>query len=285
MRKLFALLLTGVMLLSLTACKKKDGAQPNGETTQPQQETQQPEKEVVLIPVTDIELIADATEGRKPSEIYRLPLKKTDMIRWDGETALLAQEETASFYALEGKESNPVLLCWDGHQGEFDWLYATPRSIAPQLWFCDMDKDDEPELVVNCYGGSGTGVSIEYLYVMEKGEDGSLIANQLDWKALRKEMNKQLQTVNQDGKFYAALGDELTDISEQVQEAGVEKVEICLGQIANYTCAEDGITCSFGVTAEGEGIPHLAMYVGTVKGELSYKDGTFVLKNLHFEGN
>ena len=61
-----------------------------------------------------------------------------------------------------------ALLRWGDSLAEFDWLYATPQAIAPELWLFDADGDGGDEAVVSCYGGSGTGVSLEYFPLWRK---------------------------------------------------------------------------------------------------------------------
>lgn len=280
MRKVVAFILTGALLLSLAACKKEDPVQANPEGSQTQEEPPVPEEEIELSPITDVTIPADMVEGRIPVDRYVLPEQITDMSLWDGQTVLLAQEEDASFYALEGKESNPVLLRWGEHQGEFDWIYATPRAIAPQLWMFDADGDGETELVVNCYGGSGTGVSLEYIHVVEKEAGGTLVSYDLPWEDLCRQVDPQLQAVPVGDGLSAALGTELVDITESIPAH--EKVEkLCLGGIASYTPTEQGLECTFSVMALGKTLPFATVYVAEVQGVLSYENGTYQLENMH----
>ena len=46
--------------------------------------------------------------------------------------------------------------------------------MAPRLRQVDADGDGAEELAVVCCYGSGTGVSIEQLHIVEKNEDGTL---------------------------------------------------------------------------------------------------------------
>ena len=282
MKKGFAVCLALTLLLTLTACGKK---KVESEPPAPPPVTEEPTVEipVELIPVETVEIAADGVEGRLPGGDYDLPEEVIPMIdwQWSGAVALLAEEGDVAFYAVEGKESSPALLRWGDSQAEFDWWYSTPQAIEPELWVYDIDGDGETEVVVDCYGGSGTGVSMEFLYVVEKEEDGTLVSYELPWQAVAKALNQQLQTVNLADRIYAALGRELVDISADLENIETEQANVCLGQVVSYRPLEDGLTCRFGVVAEGEGIPILSLYVAEIEGEVRYGSGVFTLENLH----
>ena len=288
-KKIAVVLMALAMLLSLTACKKKTAETPD--TPAPPQ-TQTPAKQeppaapsVTLRPVEDVVLPADIAEGRAPGGEYVLPEEVTTMMdwQWQGAVGLLAQVEDISFYALEGKESCPALLRWGDSMAEFDWLYTTPQAIEPELWLVDMDGDGETEVVADCYGGSGTGVSLEYIYIVEKAADGTLTSHELPWRDLCYLVDKQLQLISDNGRVYAALGRELVDITASIPE-GCEAENLCLGYIARYVPGEWGLECTFGVMAEGPGIQG-PVYVANVEGFLSYENEVFTLTDLHLLSN
>lgn len=61
----------------------------------------------------------------------------------------------------------------------FDWLYITPRRILPKLHFADFDKDGQNELAIVLYVGSGSGLSVEMLRMIEFGADGTFTDSEL----------------------------------------------------------------------------------------------------------
>jgi len=289
MRKLFAILMALAMLLTLTACKKKEAPEPLVPAPQaqtPAQKEEAPTEAVTLRPAEDVVLPADIVEGRAPGGEYVLPETLTTMMdwQWQGAVGLLAQEEDVSFYALEGKESCPALLRWGEAMAEFDWWYATPHAVEPELWLMDIDEDGETEVVADCYGASGTGVSMEYIYIVEKEADGTLVSHELPWRDLCYLLDKQFQLIETGGSVYAALGKEMVDITDRIPE-GYEAEFLSLGSIARYTPADWGLHCTFGVTAEGEDLPPLTAYVANVEGFLYYENGVFTLTDMHLSSN
>ena len=287
MKKVFALILALVTLLSLTACKKKEAEQPPAPSAPVEQPAEETPAAPVLKNAEDVTVEAEVEEGRAPGGEYTLPEELTPMTLWlqNGAVALLAQQEDVRFYGVEGKELSPALLCWEDSMAEFDWWYATPHAIEPELWVYDVDEDGETEVVANCYAASGTGVSLEYLYIVEKDAEGALTSYHLPWKELCEQVDDQLQTFSMNDGIYAALGRELLDITADVSEFNAEDLKVCMGQVARYKQGEEGLECAFGVVVEGKGIARLTTYVGVVEGTLRYEDGVFTLSDLHLRSN
>ena len=283
MRKFLGLILALAMLMTLTACKKKETETPD--TPAPPQQTESAETpDIQLRPVEPVSMNAIAA-GRIPGGEYTLPEKQISMVEWfeQGALGLLVQTEDLALYGVEGKDSYPALLRWGDSLAEFDWLYVTPQAIEPELWLMDIDGDGETEVVADCYGGSGTGASMEYIYIVEKEADGRLVSYEFLWETLREQVDKQFQTVSMDSGVYAALGRELVEITDCIPD-GAEAQRVCLGWIARYTPAEGGLDCTFGVVVEGKGIQG-PVYVADVEGFLRYEDGVFTLESLHLVSN
>ena len=172
-----------LMLVVLTAC----GAKP--ETVM----------EVLEVPAFALPETAEAepisaeaavTEGRAPAEDYDLPLPREfspensrmpyDIDGWlrGGTIGLLAEapEAGAAFYGLPYSENahETALIRWGDSLAEFDWDFLTPRRFPPRMAVMDLDGDGKDELIVLTYVGSGTGVSIYDLHVLEKNPAGTL---------------------------------------------------------------------------------------------------------------
>lgn len=282
MKKLFAMLMICSALLALTAC----GTKPNEDTSAAgDQQTQEPTIETMpqLTRLPALQIAAEVTEGRIPGGEYTLPTEQIDLVEWEqtGAVGLLEEEDSVAFYAVEGKENSPALLRWGKRLAEFDWMYITPRAIGPELQLCDPDGDGEEELLVNCYGGSGTGVSLEFLHVVERTENGTLTDYALPWDGVKTALNQQLQVVSSERGLAAALGLELVDITAAVGETVPADLRMEVGEVANYDWDDELLTASFGVVANGEGIPALSCYAAQAEAVLQYADGVFTLTEVH----
>lgn len=126
-----------------------------------------------LTPLVELSTPAETAEGRAQGN-YELPKKMFyDPVTEDDFPALLAElpEANAAFYGLDWDKA---LSRWGDSVAEFDWPWLTPRQILPRLYCFDLDHDWEDELIVVCHPGTGTGVSIDDLHVLEKNLDGTL---------------------------------------------------------------------------------------------------------------
>lgn len=72
---------------------------------------------------------------------------------------------------LYGKKPKGVVLRVNGREREFDWLYMTPRFVLPRMYVSDFNFDGKDELAVILYIGSGTGVSVEELHIIDISEN------------------------------------------------------------------------------------------------------------------
>ena len=90
-------------------------------------------------------------------------------------------------------------ICSYAHSGKTDYAGGHYNNSTGEYHYhhgysahshYDMDGDGEDEAAVNCYGGSGTGVSLECLYVVEKNDDGSLSSYGLTGEALAETLDR-----------------------------------------------------------------------------------------------
>ncbi len=72
-----------------------------------------------------------------------------------------------------------------GDEKWYPWYSITPRLVLPELALRDFDGDGEDELAVICYIGSGTGVSIMELHIIEFEDGRQAYASIVDGKLVR----------------------------------------------------------------------------------------------------
>lgn len=83
--------------------------------------------------------------------------------------AQISQEDVA----LYGLPAEDTLILREGNQLTAYWLpWLGPAAIPPQLFSGDYDRDGEGELLILTYTGSGTGVSLWDLTLLERTGDG-----------------------------------------------------------------------------------------------------------------
>jgi len=280
-KRAFALLL---LFTLLTGCQRTDYThEATIQVVQSSAEDDAPEAANVLPELKSLgELSAPAvvTEGREPSGEIDLPGVFTDMAEWGGldPIAKLAElpDQGAAFYGVDDTRGGYVLLQWGDSLAEFDWLFATPRRIPPRLFCFDIDGDREDELAAICYAGSGTGVSIEELHVIERGPDGALTDYAFPESLWGEQVPTLFDTAVVDGRTFAVLGHELVEFDDE----GLDLSAASAGTIAGfgwngYSLSFKGAFC---LSPKGSAAP---CYVAETSADVLYKDGVFTLENFH----
>ena len=234
---------------------------------------------------------AVVTEGQAPAEPYELPEEVRRMAEWDQTSesaALLARTEDAALYGLAGEESR-LLLRWGDALAEFDWPYRTPRTVAPRLWQVDADGDGAEELAAVCYAGSGTGVSMEQLHIVERNEDGTLTDYCLPEEDLcGGQLTEALRVETVGDRTFAVLGRELLEITELTEDRAPPQ-GLAAGSIVAFDVDPedpDGMPIRFRGSAwlEGEDYPPTAWYGADLSAWVRYENGVFTLSGLHLDG-
>lgn len=293
MKRVLCLLLLLLLLLVLPACGKspiggKDSA------ANPENLADKPKTETVSLPETrpaePVSAPAVVTEGRKPAENYDLPPSpepskreyRYDIERWisGGVIGLLAEAPDAAFYALpytEG-ERQTALIRWGDSLAEFDWDFLTPRRFLPRMACFDIDGDQEDELMVLCYTGSGTGVSIYDLHILEKNPDGNLTDYAMPESLWREQVSGMLRLDGIGGRFFLSLGRELVEIIPGDAQITEGKEGPSTGWIADFRFLPE----ENALVLEGAvDLWHLTNYVASYTSSVCYADGMFTLTDFH----
>ena len=297
MKRFAACLLTLSLALSLSACKKVDDQPtPDSPVSAAPTEVETPAEGFTTVTgdafaptnLKSVSASAVKTEGRIPGGEYVLPEEVTEIIDWEdwGGVGLLAEipEADAAFYAVEGKDFSPALIRWGDSLAEFDWRYATPRNIAPRMWCFDFDEDGLDELVVDCYYGSGTGVSLSDLHVVEKDAEGNLTAYTFPLEALAVALESDMGIVTAGETVCAYLGTELVDITAALGDLQPRYTGsgLALGETVGFEKTEAGMACRMGAVVDAEKLHH--WYAADITADVFYKDGEFILDGLHLDG-
>lgn len=189
---------------------------------------------------------------------------------------------------LYGKDDG-VLLMIGGQAYPFDWTYLTPRKIMPVMQAADFDADGEEELAIILYVGSGTGVSVEELRIIEFHEEGV----EADYwfppedYLVQTAENAAFRTLIKDGVLLGeiAAGSQTYHVNLETfasEEFGKIDDRLIFGDIVGFRAKDGKLTAEFGVGIGGEKFA-TPQYIGTLHAEVRYRDGVFTLTNFAFE--
>lgn len=251
----------------------------------------------VTSPAQPISAPAVVTEGREPTETFDLPAEVVDIREWAersfrrddmpvGKLIELPEKEVALYgVGVYPAGGSVAWLRWGDALAEFDWTFGGPGMVRPALWCFDADSDGQEEVVAVTCGGTGTGVSIDILHIVEKNEDGDLTDYTFPAELWQDQLSELLDFTVISGTAYAILGEELVDITPQLPVAPEELDGLNTGLICRFDAEyPDSVDIDFdgsvGIDAEEIGGN---VYVADISASVSYADGTFTLSNFHLD--
>ena len=276
------LLLALLALTLLAGCGARETAPSLPETT----------------PAQSIFAPAVVTEGREPEEDDDLSAALDGFSEWMHNSTLdqnsvgllaeLPEQDVALYGVRDHRGDDRALLRWEDSLAEFDWNFGGPLIVEPRLWCWDADDDGQDEVVLVNHVGSGTGVSIEELHIVEKNEDGTLADYAFPEELWRDQLSALLTLVKGNNRVWVSLGRELVDITSQLPENLEPETlrGLGTGNVAGFDTdwpRGADIRFSGSVCLDADG--YNSWYVADISAYVSYAGGVFTLSDLHLNSN
>ena len=249
-------------------------------------------------PAQQISAPAVVTEGREPEEDDDLSAALDGFSEWMHNSTLdqnsvgllaeLPEQDVALYGVRDHRGDDRALLRWEDSLAEFDWNFGGPLIVEPRLWCWDADDDGQDEVVLVNHVGSGTGVSIEELHIVEKNEDGTLADYAFPEELWRDQLSALLTLVKGNNRVWVSLGRELVDITSQLPEnLDPETLRgLGTGNVAGFDTdwpRGADIRFSGSVCLDADG--YNSWYVADISAYVSYAGGVFTLSDLHLNSN
>lgn len=249
-------------------------------------------------PAQQISAPAVVTEGREPEEDDDLSAALDGFSEWMHNSTLdqnsvgllaeLPEQDVALYGVRDHRGDDRALLRWEDSLAEFDWNFGGPLTVEPRLWCWDADDDGQDEVVLVNHVGSGTGVSIEELHIVEKNEDGTLADYAFPEELWRDQLSALLTLVKGNNRVWVSLGRELVDITSQLPENLEPETlrGLGTGNVAGFDTdwprgADIWFSGSVCLDADG----YNSWYVADISAYVSYAGGVFTLSDLHLNSN
>ena len=249
-------------------------------------------------PAQQISAPAVVTEGREPEEDDDLSAALDGFSEWMHNSTLdqnsvgllaeLPEQDVALYGVRDHRGDDRALLRWEDSLAEFDWNFGGPLIVEPRLWCWDVDDDGQDEVVLVNHVGSGTGVSIEELHIVEKNEDGTLADYAFPEELWRDQLSALLTLVKGNNRVWVSLGRELVDITSQLPENLEPETlrGLGTGNVAGFdTDWPRGADIRFSGSACLDADGYYSWYVADISAYVSYAGGVFTLSDLHLNSN
>lgn len=254
----------------------------------------------VTSPAQPISAPAVVKEGREPTEDFDLPAEIVDIREWGERSSrrddmpvgklIELPEKDVALYAVRVYPAGGSVawLRWGDALAEFDWTFGGPHMVMPDLQCFDVDNDGQEEVVAVTCGGTGTGVSIDVLHIVEENEEGILTDYIFPEELWGERMRSLLDTAAIDDRLYGVLGEELVDITRQLP-AGLLPAEVKglgTGAIAGFdleTCRDGCGDIRFCGSACLDADGYNDCYVADLTASVTYEDGIFTLSDFHLD--
>ena len=249
-------------------------------------------------PAQQISAPAVVTVGREPEEDDDLSAALDGFSEWMHNSTLdqnsvgllaeLPEQDVALYGVRDHRGDDRALLRWEDSLAEFDWNFGGPLIVEPRLWCWDADDDGQDEVVLVNHVGSGTGVSIEELHIVEKNEDGTLADYAFPEELWRDQLSALLTLVKGNNRVWVSLGRELVDITSQLPENLEPETlrGLGTGNVAGFDTdwpRGADIRFSGSVCLDADG--YNSWYVADISAYVSYAGGVFTLSDLHLNSN
>lgn len=277
------LILSVILLISLCGCSTK---MPDS-LSKASGETQSQSEYSVKTTAPDSTQVSSGTaaSSRDETDEYGNPVNYYSLT---SPFPLYAMLKSDNIY-LYGVNPSGMILYQNGKGTYFDWPGLTPRCILPELSYLDYNGDGKKELAVTVYWGSGTGVSLMDLHILEIKQPDSYKFVYTDHALLSKDVTKWFTkpisaklskdrkslTVSFDGQDTVVPYD-FTDKSVFGNFIGT-----AFGEFVEFKFVQSKIKVDIGIGVSFEKLPE-PQYVGTVEATVSFTHNQFSLSDYTF---
>lgn len=238
-----------------------------------------------------VESVVDAVGSEVDPESDEVGSVEDDSRREDGDSSPegglyeLAELPDEDIMLVYSEMTDGVVLRIGETEYYYDWSPGfSPRDIQPQMHVADLDDDGEEELAVIIPIGSGTGISVDRLHVVDLSNgQANTFADYIE----QLHGMTTFTTSMSDGQLIGELtmGAAVYPLNlATLQQAPFGEIsdEMIYGNIENFSYENNTLTARIGVALQSSH-SDAPFYIGLVHAHVRYDGGQFVMENVMFE--
>lgn len=174
-----------------------------------------------------------------------------EMVKADkGSILLLASIPKEKVYLYGYSGGDAVIIRIGNNYQLFHWSYTSPRGILPRMGYADFDQDGKKEIAVSMCTGTGTGVSVDQLYLVKTHKEGTMSDVEFTGDQYINQLTERITATDNQSKgmlqFYVddkKVGNTI-DITSWIKE-GYQYSRIGFGEQISFEISKKAITLDF----------------------------------------
>lgn len=195
---------------------------------------------------------------------------------------LVAQlpEADTWLYGLNPAKANTLILRVGEKWEHFDLNWLTPGVILPRMAYGDFDADMDLELALILYVGSGTGLSVEELHIIEFGDSGVWTDNYFAPDDYRAILDQSVEYLYDEPSRTLTVQAEGGSVSYAVPEEQTYTGPCGFGAVVSFLTEGDALGAVFGAAYIPNASPGNSQYIAQIQADVVYTGAAFGLANL-----
>lgn len=163
----------------------------------------------------------------------------------------------------------------NGNRQYFNWKNVSNPTFAPRIIFTDINQDDEEELIIILTTGTGTGVHIEDIHVLNPGT-----FTEFEVEAPAEIVKQNIVTgIACDGDqvvIHIKIGDEETTVYKDKDYAAAWFDSVSVGDNLHHEVIDNKLVVKMGVQASPAG------FVGEIEATYVFENGKYRVKSITY---
>lgn len=208
-------------------------------------------------------------------------------VKWDGQNNVVnidkpyfvssnseAEARLYPFQEINGMYDGFILEV-NGNRQYFNWKNVSNPTFAPQIIFNDINQDDKKELIIILTTGTGTGVHIEDIHVLNPGTFTEI---EVEAPAEIVEQNIDTEIAGDGDKvaIHIKIGDEETTVYKDKEYAATWFDNVSIGNSYHYEVLNNDLVVKMAAQVSPAG------FIGQIEATYVFDNGKYRAKSITY---